>query len=135
SLAGLLMLSALTTRIAAATPGFTITPDVPYMSFRPVLGGTDTLKVDVYTPSTPPPAGGYPTVVAIHGAWETSDKSTAAYEAGVFASHGYLAFAPDYRLTCDPPKPPAHVDPGLCGFYYPTEPDDVAFFINWARDA
>lgn len=133
--AGVVLLALVPSAPAHAAPAdFTEIQNVPWMTFTPVQGGTDTLKVDVFVPNTPPPPGGYPTVVAVHGAWETSDKSTSDFEAETFADQGYLAFAPDYRLTCSPRNPPPHIDPGLCGFYYPYQPNDVAAFLNWVRD-
>ena len=69
------------------------------MPFPTVNGQTELL--DVYTPTTPAPAGGYPVMIAIHGGgWHFSDKSRFGLRtAKVFTQYGYAVVAPDYVLS------------------------------------
>lgn len=85
------------------------------------LAGTNTvtvngLPVDVYQPSRPNGRG----IVLVHGGMFTAGKrGSMAGVAQAFASAGFLAVAPDYRLA------PAHT--------YPAQADDVRAVVEWVR--
>ena len=91
------------------------------VSFRTVNGQTELL--DVYTPDTPAPAGGYPVMVAIHGGgWHYSDKSAFGLRtAKVFTRDGYVVVAPNYVLS-EPGNPT-----------WPVNFEDVQAAVRWVR--
>ena len=69
-------------------------------------------RLDVYVPSGPVPAGGRPTLLAIHGGgWRKFDKSDYGPEiAGQFERAGFVVVAIDYQLSA-PGRPswPANI--------------------------
>ncbi len=99
-------------------PSWTENPNV---SFPTVNGQTELL--DLYTPDTPAPAGGYPVMVAIHGGgWHLSDKSAFGLRtAKVFTQDGYVVVAPDYVLS----------EPGIPT--WPVNFEDVQAAVRWVR--
>jgi len=120
---------------AAPLGGITIITDVPYKSFTALDGTTATIALDVYIPATAPPPGGYPAVVVVHGSFSGGDKSDKAAERKDLARVGYVAFAPNYRLTCNPDTPPnGDIDPHLCGFLYPAQVQDIEDALSWILD-
>lgn len=71
--------------------------------------GTHKLYLDIYTPQTPPPSGGYPLIVSIHGgAWEYGDRHADAILRKL-TNRGYALTSIDYRLSNDA-KYPAQID-------------------------
>jgi acetyl esterase/lipase len=70
--------------------------NIPYTS----LGGR-LERLDVYIPTGPAPAGGWPVIVAIHGGgWRRFNKDEYGPRiASAFVSHGYVVVAPNYRLS------------------------------------
>lgn len=69
-----------------------LTADVPY-------GASPRQRSDIYRPTTPPPAGGYPMVVFFYGgSWNRGDRRDYAFVGEALASRGVLAMVADYRL-------------------------------------
>ena len=91
------------------------------VSFPTVNGQSELL--DVYTPDTPAPAGGYPVMVAIHGGgWRRFDKTAFGLRtAKVFARDGYVVVAPNYVLS-EPGNPT-----------WPVNFEDVQAAVRWVR--
>jgi acetyl esterase/lipase len=91
------------------------------VSFPTVDGQSELL--DVYTPLTPAPAGGYPVMVTIHGGgWRSSDKSAFGLRnANAFTQDGYVVVAPNYVLSA-PGKPT-----------WPLAFEDVQAAVRWVR--
>jgi acetyl esterase/lipase len=81
---------------AAETGPWTKLTDVPF----PTVDGESEL-LDVYTPDTPAPAGGYPVIIAIHGGgWRRLSKNSYGLRvASGFVKDGYEVVAPDYVLS------------------------------------
>jgi acetyl esterase/lipase len=103
---------------SATGPSWTETQNV---SFPTVNGQSELL--DVYTPLTPEPAGGYPVMVTIHGGgWRSSDKGAFGLRnANAFTQAGYVVVAPDYVLSA-PGKPT-----------WPVNFEDVQAAVRWVR--
>jgi acetyl esterase/lipase len=91
------------------------------VSFPTVDGQSELL--DVYTPDTPAPAGGYPVMVVIHGGgWRSLDKGAFGLRtASAFTQDGYVVVAPDYVLSA-PGKPT-----------WPVNFEDVQAAVRWVR--
>jgi acetyl esterase/lipase len=91
------------------------------VSFPTVDGQSELL--DVYTPRTTAPAGGYPVMVTIHGGgWRSSDKSAFGLRnANAFTENGYVVVAPNYVLSA-PGKPT-----------WPLAFEDVQAAVRWVR--
>ena len=104
--------------LSTAPPSWTENRNV---SFPTVNGQTELL--DVYTPDSPAPAGGYPVMVAIHGGgWHASDKSHFGLRtARVFTQDGYVVVAPNYVLS-SPGNPT-----------WPVNFEDVQAAVRWVR--
>jgi acetyl esterase/lipase len=92
------------------------------VTFPTANGQTELL--DVYTPLTPAPAGGYPVMIAIHGGgWRSSDKAEFGLRtATAFTPNGYVVVAPDYELSA--PGSPT----------WPVNFEDVQGAVRWVRD-
>ena len=77
---------------------------VPWTAVRnvsfPTVDGQSEL-LDVYTPRTPAPTGGFPVMIAIHGGgWRRLDKTGYGLRnANVFTRDGYVVVAPNYVLS------------------------------------
>ena len=91
------------------------------MSFPTVDGQSE--QLDVYTPLTPAPVGGYPVMVTIHGGgWRASDKGAFGLRnANAFTQAGYVVVAPNYVLSA-PGKPT-----------WPLNFEDVQAAVRWVR--
>ena len=73
---------------------------------------------DITTPIGPPPRGGYPVVLVIHGgAWISGDKWTMTGFTRRLADAGMVAVAMNYRLA------PAHP--------FPRQIDDASLALRW----
>jgi acetyl esterase/lipase len=98
-----------------------LSPQLPNVSFPTVDGQSELL--DVYLPSTPAPAGGYPVMIAIHGgAWRRRDKGEFGQRtAGGFTPEGYAVVAPNYLLAA--PGQPS----------WPVNFEDVQAAVRWVR--
>ncbi|MBC7956366.1 MAG: alpha/beta hydrolase [Cytophagales bacterium] len=56
-------------------------------------------KLDIYRPSTQPPAGGWPVVVFFYGgSWNWGERSEYQFAGEALASRGVLTLVADYRL-------------------------------------
>lgn len=89
---------------------------------------------DVYLPAGPPPAGGWPAVLVIHGGgWRSLDRGTMAASAERLARGGYAAINIDYRLV-PAGRYPAIVQDCLCALAY-TRAHAAAWGIDPARIA
>jgi len=55
------------------------------------LGSAVTIQTDVYLPTRPAPAGGFPLVMVFHGGGSNKDNGFDAGNAAYFADHGYAA--------------------------------------------
>jgi acetyl esterase/lipase len=62
-------------------------------------GPLDRQRLDVYTPTTPAPAGGWPVVVFFYGgSWNTGERAEYKFVGSALAARGVLTFVADYRL-------------------------------------
>jgi len=62
-------------------------------------GGDPRQKLDVYTPTTPAPNGGWPVVVFFYGgSWNRGERSDYRFLGSALAARGVLALVADYRL-------------------------------------
>jgi len=95
--------------------------EVQNVSYPTVDGQSELL--DVYTPVTPAPAGGYPVMITIHGGgWRSSNKGAFGMRnANAFTQDGYAVVAPDYVLSA-PDKPT-----------WPVNFEDVQAAVRWVR--
>ncbi len=57
------------------------------------------LQVDIFRPTTPPPATGYPAILCIHGGGWSQGSRHFSWLAPELAKAGFLVVSPDYRLT------------------------------------
>jgi acetyl esterase/lipase len=91
------------------------------VSFPTVDGQSELL--DVYTPNTPAPAGGFPVMVTIHGGgWRRFDKTGYGLRnASVFTRDGYVVVSPNYVLSA--PGSPS----------WPLNFKDVQSAVRWVR--
>ena len=72
--------------------GHTLSADVPY-------GPLGRQRLDVYTPASAAPAGGWPMVVFFYGgSWNTGERGEYGFVASSLAAHGVLTLVADYRL-------------------------------------
>ena len=59
-------------------------------------------KLDIYTPASAPPPGGWPLVVFFHGgSWNTGARADYRFVASALAARGVLTLVADYRLYPD----------------------------------
>lgn len=78
--------------LAAASNGHTETPDVAY-------GTLPRQRLDIYTPTGPAPAGGWPVVVFFYGGtWNSGERAQYRFVGAALASRGVLTLVADYRL-------------------------------------
>ena len=71
--------------------------------------GAHNLRLDVYYPRTPPPAGGYPLIISIHGGgWIFGNRHKDLFLRDL-TTHGYAFASIDYRLSGEA-KFPAQID-------------------------
>jgi acetyl esterase/lipase len=80
-------------------------------------------QLDVYLPKGPPPASGWPVIVAIHGGgWRRFDKRDyGARVASAFLPEGYAVVAPNYVLSA----------PGRST--WPLNFEDVQAAVTWTK--
>jgi len=78
--------------VADAGGGYVVQRSVPY-------GPLERQKLDIYTPSSPPVAGGWPVVVFFYGgSWNSGDRADYRFVGAALAAHGVLTLVADYRL-------------------------------------
>lgn len=95
-------------------PGVRFVDDVDF-------GGPDGIRLDVCLPESTP-AGGSPTVLAVHGGgWREGDKGQPVWRDSCawLASEGFAVFQPNYRLA------PEHV--------FPAALEDLETAVRWLR--
>ncbi len=92
--------------------------NIPY----PTLAGPPE-RLDIYTPATPAPPGGWPVIVAIHGGgWRRLSKDGYGPRiASAFVPNGYVVIAPNYALS------------GRGRPSWPTNLQDVRSVVSWIR--
>ena len=71
--------------------------------------GKRNLLLDLYYPDTPPPPGGYPVILSIHGGAWTMGTRKNDLNLRDLTHHGYALASIDYRLS-DEAKYPAQID-------------------------
>jgi acetyl esterase/lipase len=98
--------------------GTLVSRDIPF----PTVNGR-TQYLDLYRPSGPPPAGGWPVIVAIHGGgWYKFGKSEYGSRiASGFVRRGFAVVAPNYLLS-RPGRPT-----------WPINLEDVQSAVRWTR--
>jgi acetyl esterase/lipase len=80
------------------------------------------VRLDVYSPTSPAPARGWPTVLALHGGgWRGGNKTDYGRMAAILAEHGYAVVAVDYTLS----------KPGTPS--WPANLEDVRAAVRWVR--
>ncbi|HEX4511239.1 MAG TPA: alpha/beta hydrolase, partial [Burkholderiaceae bacterium] len=93
-LAGLAACSPIRALDAVSTGGdaYAVSADVPY-------GANARQKLDVYTPTSAAPAGGWPLVVFFYGgSWSRGEKHDYGFVGAALARRGVLVVVADYRL-------------------------------------
>ncbi len=102
-------------------PVETVAPQFPNVSFPTVDGQFE--QLDVYEPTSSPPTGGRPVMIAIHGGgWRRFNKTGFGERiASAFVSQGYVVVAPNYELSA-PGKPT-----------WPVNFEDVQAAVRWVR--
>jgi len=101
--------------------------DVAYMT-SPVQA-----TLDVWEPAD---GGVHPALVFAHGGgWHGLCKEEDQFtsNAQAIADAGFVVFAIDYRMACDPASPPGNVDPALCGYRATVPAQDVETAVEWVR--
>ena len=78
--------------IAGASGGYTVDANLAY-------GPLARQRFDLYTPSAPAPAGGWPVVVFFYGgSWNTGERADYKFIGAALAQRGVLTLIADYRL-------------------------------------
>jgi len=78
--------------LAAVGGGYTLTEGVDY-------GPLARHKLDIYTPTSAPPPGGWPLVVFFYGgSWNTGERAEYRFVGAALAARGVLTLIADYRL-------------------------------------
>lgn len=76
----------------AGRTGYALQPDVAY-------GDLPRQKLDIYTPTTAAPPGGWPLVVFFYGGtWNSGERADYRFVGGALAAQGVLTLVADYRL-------------------------------------
>ncbi len=80
-------------------------------------------RLDIYTPATPAPPGGWPVIVAIHGGgWRRLSKDGYGPRiASAFVPNGYVVIAPNYALS------------GRGRPSWPANLQDLRSVVSWVR--
>ena len=97
--------------------GHVLGADVPY-------GPLPRQRLDIYTPSSAAPAGGWPVVVFFYGgSWHSGDRADYGFVGAALAERGVLTLVADYRLYPEVSYPDFLRDSALA----------LAFGLNEAR--
>ncbi len=92
------------------------------------------ITLDIYLPPATLGDGPFPGLVVVHGgAFRQGSKEKWAADAERASGSGFVTYAIDYRLTCDPANPPTGIDPSLCGYRATAPVSDVQAAIQWVR--
>jgi acetyl esterase/lipase len=95
--------------------GVNLVKDVVYRADR-------RLRLDVYRPDRPAPAGGWPAAIAIHGGgWRGGNKDGYGRMAARLVKHGFVVVSVDYTLAR--PGSPS----------WPENLEDVRAAVRWVR--
>jgi acetyl esterase len=116
------------TRAEAVRPARAAAADFTDVEYAKVNGVS--LTLDIYEPNG---TGPFPGLVVAHGAIRAGDKTDYAEEAQTLSDNGFVAFAANYRMSCDPAKPPKNVDPKLCGYHAIVPVQDLMLAVSWVR--
>lgn len=92
--------------IAACAPAATLNAVIPSSDYSlqdgVAYGQLERQKLDIYTPHTIAPAGGWPVVVFFYGgSWVNGNRADYRFLGEALASHGILTLIADYRLYPD----------------------------------
>ena len=78
--------------LASAGSGYALTEGTAY-------GPLSRQKLDIYSPTSVPPAGGWPLVVFFYGgSWNTGERADYKFVGTALAARGVLVLVADYRL-------------------------------------
>ncbi len=78
--------------LATVAGGYTLQDGVAY-------GAGARRQLDIYTPTAPPPPGGWPLVVFFYGgSWNSGERAEYRFVGAALAAHGVLTLVADYRL-------------------------------------
>jgi acetyl esterase/lipase len=78
--------------VASASPGHVVEPGVAY-------GPLARQRLDLYTPASAPPPGGWPVVVFFYGgSWNSGERADYRFVGAALAARGVLTLVADYRL-------------------------------------
>jgi acetyl esterase/lipase len=81
-------------------------------------GSLQRQQLDVYTPKTPPPNGGWPLVVFFYGgSWNSGERGDYKFVGAALASRGVLTLVADYRLYPEVRYPDFLMDSALALTY------------------
>ena len=81
--------------LASARGGYALTPNIAY-------GSLTAQKLDIYTPTSTPPPGGFPLVVFFYGgSWNSGARADYQFVGSAMAARGVLVLVADYRLYPD----------------------------------
>jgi acetyl esterase/lipase len=77
-----------------------ITPSGTYTLAEGIAYGSNARqRLDIYKPTSPAPAGGYPVAVFFYGgSWNTGERGQYKFVGEALASRGVVTVIPDYRL-------------------------------------
>jgi acetyl esterase/lipase len=111
--------------LVACSPLATLNALARTDTYRPtddvVYGPLARQRLDVYTPTEPPPAAGWPMVVFFYGgSWNTGERGDYRFVGEALAGHGILALVADYRLYPE--------------VRYPSFLEDSALALAWGFD-
>jgi acetyl esterase/lipase len=120
---------------ATSRDSFTVTLVAAYdnIPFESVPGGQVTANI-----ATRSRTGSLPVVILIHGGkWVQGSKSLWGSSSGdlttIAKTFGVVTMAVDYRMACNPLRPPSGVPAYLCGYHFPTPDIDVQAAVDWAQ--
>jgi acetyl esterase/lipase len=102
-------------------------PKITYTTFIGHDGKQHDLHLDEYDPQLPA-MDSFPALLLVHGGgWVGGCRSNNDNMALELAQAGFVVFNMDYRLACK--SLPIY----LCGYSFPTQPEDVQTAMHWVR--
>lgn len=100
-----------TLNAVTTTRSYQLDAGIPY-------GSLPRQKLDVYTPTTPAPDGGWPVVVFFYGGtWNTGERAQFKFVGEAMAARGVLTLIADYRLYPEVRYPDFLMDSALAVAY------------------